>query len=109
MKKVLLGAACFFLVYVGIHLKNYFQVGEFFLVIKDDVFDKAFGYINFPGQIPTLFLIVMIFWNIHNYPFWFSETISLIFNCMFYGFTLGKLLPNLCSRLKRMTQLHKGG
>jgi hypothetical protein len=100
MKKVLLAAACFFFVYVALHLKNYFQVGHLFLVVKGDVFDKAFYYISFPGLIPTVLLIIAIFRNIHNYPLWFLETLSVFFNCAFYGYLFGKLLPTLYAKMK---------
>jgi len=104
IKRILVAASCFFLVYVAIHFKNYLQVGKLFIVIKDDVFDKCVFYINLPGQIPAFLLIITIFQNIHNYPWWFSEGLSLILNCIIYGYVFGKIVPTVFARLKRMKE-----
>jgi len=83
-------ASIYLLIYIAIHMKNYFQVGELFEVIKGDSFDKAFQFISIPGFIPTFLLIVLVFQNIHNYPTWFLELFSLVFNCLFYGYVFGR-------------------
>ena len=103
MKKVLLVAACVFCVYVALHLKNYFQVGELFLIVKGDVFDKAFYCINLPSRLPTVLLsilIIAIFPNMDDFPIWFLETFSVFFNCIFYGYLFGKFLPTLYAQMK---------
>ncbi len=90
IKRMVLVATIYLLVYVAIHLKNYLQVGELFGIIKGDNFDKAFQFISIPGFIPTFMLIVLIFQNIHNYPSWFLEIFTFIFNCLFYGYVFGR-------------------
>ena len=88
---MLIAAGIFILVYVAIHLKNYFQVGYLFAVVNGDPFDSAFQLISIPGYIPTFILIIVIFHNIHNYPLWFLEVFSLIFNCIIYGYSFGRI------------------
>jgi|GEM_PF-4190511 len=101
MKKPLIAASCFLFIYLAMHLKNYLLVGLPLFVVKGDVFDQIFQMISFPGQIPAYILILIVFRNIHNYPMWFSESLSLICNCLFYGYVFGKVFPVIVSKIKR--------
>jgi hypothetical protein len=79
------GIAIYVAAYFAIHLKNLVQVGHFYLVINGDSYDSLFDYLSMPGEIVSFIGIVVVFRNIHNYPFVFSETISLVSNCVIYG------------------------
>ena len=76
------------LLWLGIHIKNYFQVGNLFMVIKGDGWDKVFHVLGLPGSIPSV-LIAVVFWSVHDYPYYFVvEILPLLFNCAFYSFAV---------------------
>src|SRR6185437_13364373 len=79
------GVAIFVFAYLAIHLKNLLQVGHFYFVINGDAYDSLFNYLSFPGEIISFIGIVVVFRNIHNYSFAFSETVSFVSNCVVYG------------------------
>lgn len=87
IKKIAIGASIYFVLYVAIHFKNYYQVGDLFGVIKGDGFDRAFELLSMPGFIPMFMMVILISYKaFHNTPQWFLEIFSLTFNCIFYGY-----------------------
>jgi hypothetical protein len=89
---LLIYSSLFLLIYLAVHLKNYYQVGYFFHVVKGDLFDLIYMIIELPGSIATGFYIIFMFWNIHSYSFWMSETVSIICNCVFYSYFISTLI-----------------
>jgi hypothetical protein len=80
-----LAIAAFFVIAAAIHIKNYFQVGHFFMVVKGDVWDHAFDFISSPGSTAS-FTLITPFYGIENYPYYTTVyLLPLLFNCAFYG------------------------
>jgi hypothetical protein len=97
IKRILIAASFYLTFYIAIQQKNYVQVGEVFGVIKGDDFDYIFRFLSLPGFIPTFLMIVIIFQNIHDFPWWFLEFFSLIFNCIFYGY----MIPLIANKFRQ--------
>jgi hypothetical protein len=107
-KYFILPVLLFLLVYFLVHLKNYFQVGYFYTVIKDDIFDKFFYYLEMPGSIPGFLLVILIYQNVHNYNDCVAEILITVFNCLFYGFIFWFFGPLIISFLRRESERLKG-
>ena len=75
-------------------------------MVSGDLLDRAKFYSSVPGAIPAFALILLVYRNIHNYNYWVSETATLLFSSVFYGFALSCLL--YIKKWTKAQQLNRG-
>ncbi|MGE5429869.1 MAG: hypothetical protein ACM3QX_02275 [Syntrophomonadaceae bacterium] len=88
----ILFAVVFLLVSLGIDLRNAVENGDIFRM-NGDFLDQMHFYLQIPGSVPTFPLIWLFFKSMHSYNIYFAWSLSLLFNCLFYGYAGYWLYP----------------
>lgn len=78
-------AVIFLIISLGIDMRNAVSNGEIYRM-NGDFLDQVHFYLQIPGALP-IFLIVWLFLkNSHAYNFYLLWSLTLLLNCLFYGF-----------------------
>lgn len=78
-------AVVFLFISLGIDLRNAVSNGEIYRM-NGDFLDQIHFYLQIPGAIPVFLVVRLFFKNAHAYNFYSLWSITLLLNCIFYGF-----------------------
>ncbi|HEX2865698.1 MAG TPA: hypothetical protein VHO03_01585 [Ignavibacteriales bacterium] len=85
-------AVVFLLISLGIDMRNAVANGEIFRM-NGDLLDQIHFYLQIPGAILPFLFVWLFFKNSHAYNFYTLWSITLLLNCLFYGFAGYWLYP----------------
>ncbi|HEX2961046.1 MAG TPA: hypothetical protein VHO43_04600 [Ignavibacteriales bacterium] len=78
-------AVIFLFISLGIDMRNVISNGEIFRM-NGDFLDQIHFYLQIPGAIPVFLVVRLFFKDSHAYNFYFLWSLTLLLNCLFYGF-----------------------
>lgn len=103
-------AVIFLIISLGIDMRNAIANGEIFR-LSGDMLDQVHFYLQIPGSIPTFLVVWLFFKNGHAYNFYFLWSITLLLNCLFYGYAGYWIYPAIknliASRQKRSADIEE--
>ena len=80
-----IGSALYVAFFACVRIKNFVQVGYWFLVVRGDSVDSLYSALSFPGGVMAALVTVLLGFGVHDYPAYLDRSLGLLFNAVAWG------------------------